>query len=78
MFHAALFYEPRPSIRPLVVKHEESSTPGQDAHYESERASNPITLMDMNSLVEAINEHYENMDLETRVLLPLRKIYWPV
>lgn len=50
----------------------------KDAHYEAERAVNPITLMDMDSLVEAIIEHYENMDLETRVLLPLRKIYWPV
>ena len=50
----------------------------KDAHYEAERASNPINLMDLDSLVEAIIEHYENMDLETRVLLPLRKIYWPV
>lgn len=49
----------------------------RDAYYEAERAANPITLMDLDDLVEALLEHYENMDLETRVLLPLRRIYWP-
>jgi len=49
----------------------------RDAYYEAERAACPITLMNLDDLVEAILEHYENMDLDTRVLLPLRRIYWP-
>lgn len=50
----------------------------REAYYEAERAANPITLMDLDDLVEAILDHYEGMDLETRVLLPLKRIYWPV
>jgi len=49
----------------------------QEAKYEAERASIPITLMDMDKLVDAVLEHYENFDTETRVLLPLAKVYWP-
>ena len=50
----------------------------KDAKYEAERASIPVTLMDMDQLVDAIVEHYENMDSEIRTMLPLIKIYWPV
>jgi len=50
----------------------------KEAKYEAERASIPITLMDMNGLVDAIVENYESMDAETRLLLPLSKLYWPV
>ena len=50
----------------------------KEAKYEAERASIPITLMDMDSLVDSIVENYENMDAETRTLLPLSKLYWPV
>jgi len=50
----------------------------KEAKYEAERASIPITLMDMNSLVDSIVENYESMDAETRTLLPLSKLYWPV
>jgi len=49
----------------------------KDAKYEAERANIPITLMDMDDLVKAVIEHYENMDTETRLLLPLVKVYWP-
>jgi restriction system protein len=49
----------------------------KDALYEADRASIPLTLMDLDSLVNAITAHYENMDMETRVLVPLAKIYWP-
>lgn len=49
----------------------------RDAYYEAERAACPITLMNLDDLVEAILEHYENMDLDTRILLPLRRLYWP-
>lgn len=49
----------------------------KDAKYEADRASIPLTLMDIDDLVEAVIEYYEQLDLETRTLLPLSKIYWP-
>ena len=49
----------------------------KEAHYEAERANIPLTLMDINELVQAIIEHYEKLDIETQRLLPMRKIYWP-
>jgi restriction system protein len=49
----------------------------KDARYEAERASIPLTLMDLDDLVRAILEHYERMDADSQRLIPLRKIYWP-
>lgn len=49
----------------------------KDARYEAERASIPLTLMDLDDLVRAILEHYEAMDADSRRLLSLRKLYWP-
>jgi len=49
----------------------------KDARYEAERASIPLTLMDLDDLVRAILEHYEKMDVDSQRLVPLRKIYWP-
>jgi restriction system protein len=49
----------------------------KDAYYEAERASIPITLMTLDDLVDALLEHYENLDIESKQLLPLKKIYWP-
>lgn len=49
----------------------------KDARYEAERASIPLTLMDLDDLVRAILEHYERMDADTQRLVPLRKVYWP-
>lgn len=50
----------------------------KEARYEAERANIRVTTMDIDELVEAIIEHYDNMDIETRLLLPLRRVYWPV
>lgn len=50
----------------------------KDAYYEAERANIPLTLMNIDDLVEAITEHYENLDIETKQLLPLKRMYWPV
>jgi restriction system protein len=33
--------------------------------------------MDLDQLVDAVIENYENMDLEVKTLLPLVKLYWP-
>lgn len=49
----------------------------KDAKYEADRASIPLALMDIDDLVDAVVEYYEKMDIETRSLLPLAKIYWP-
>lgn len=49
----------------------------KDARYEADRASIPLTLMDLDDLVEAILDHYEQMDLDAKQLVPLRKVYWP-
>lgn len=49
----------------------------KDAHYEAERASIPIMLMDLDALVDSILEHYEALDAEVRTLVPLTKVYWP-
>lgn len=49
----------------------------KEAKYEADRASIPLTLMDIDDLVEATIKYYEQLDLETRTLLPLSKIYWP-
>lgn len=50
----------------------------KDAYYEAERASIPVTLMNIDDLVEALVEHYGSLDMETKQLLPLKRIYWPV
>lgn len=47
------------------------------AEYEAERASIPLTLLDLNDLVEAFIANYENMRMEGKTLIPLTKIYWP-
>jgi restriction system protein len=33
--------------------------------------------MTLDDLVDALLEHYENLDIESKQLLPLKKIYWP-
>ena len=48
------------------------------ARYEAERASIPLTLLDLNDLVGAFIESYENMRMSSRTLIPLTKIYWPL
>lgn len=49
----------------------------KDARYEAERASIPVSLMDMDDLVNAVTENYELLDPAVRTLLPLVKMYWP-
>ncbi|WP_423822059.1 restriction endonuclease [Salinisphaera sp. SPP-AMP-43] len=49
----------------------------KDARYEADRAKIPLLLMDLDELVSALLEYYENADAKTRTLLPLEKMYWP-
>lgn len=50
----------------------------REAYYEAERASIPLTLMDFEGLVEAIQQHYGGFDESTRQILPLKAIYLPI
>lgn len=49
----------------------------KDARYEADRASIPLTLMDLDGLVTSLLEHYEKLDEEGKTLIPLTKVYWP-
>ena len=50
----------------------------KEARYEAERANIPVTLMGLDELVESIIDNYERMEPETRSLVPLKRVYWPV
>jgi restriction system protein len=50
----------------------------KEARYEAERASVPITLLDLQDLRKLLIENYENLDAETRALVPLKRLYWPL
>jgi len=50
----------------------------KDAKIEAERANFQITLVDLDRLVELIIEYYDLLDQETKALVPLKKIYWPI
>lgn len=65
----------RPTDRCLYV-----STGGfsREARYEADRANVPLHLIDMPQLRTLLIEHYEQLDAETRRLVPLTKLYWPV
>jgi restriction system protein len=49
----------------------------REARYEAERANHHLALLDMDGFGKSVIEHYDNMDSESRALLPLKKIYWP-
>ncbi|WP_082423166.1 restriction endonuclease [Paenibacillus dakarensis] len=50
----------------------------KEARYEAERSINPVSLIELDLLVELVVQYYDQFDAETRTLIPLRKIYWPV
>lgn len=50
----------------------------KEANYESERANFPITLVDLDLLVELLIENYEKLEPEIKALVPLKRIYWPI
>jgi Uncharacterized conserved protein len=65
----------RPGDRALYV-----STGGftREARYEADRANVPLTLVDADLLVKLIIQNYDRFDPDTRAMLPLKKIYWPI
>ncbi len=48
-----------------------------DVQNEADRCTFPLTLVDMDDLSVLIVAHYENFDLEGRVLLPQIRVFWP-
>ena len=50
----------------------------KDARYEADRSSVPLTLIGLGQLRELLVEHYEGLDSQTRALVPLERLYWPV
>lgn len=50
----------------------------KDARYEAERSNIPLTLIDADMIVELINQNYDSFDSDTKSLVPLKKIYWPI
>jgi restriction system protein len=50
----------------------------KDARYEAERSNVPLTLLDLRELGTLLVAHYEALDGETKRLVPLTKLYWPV
>jgi restriction system protein len=49
----------------------------KEARYEADRSTVPVTLIDVDQLVELLIAYYDGLDPETKALVPLRKVYWP-
>jgi restriction system protein len=47
------------------------------AAYEAERAAVPVSLVDLDTLATLLVQHYENLDIEGRAIIPLTRFYWP-
>lgn len=50
----------------------------QDAKYEAERATIPLTLVDIKKLSSIIERYYDNFSASGKILLPLKKVYLPL
>lgn len=64
----------RPGCNGLYV-----STGGfsKEAQYEADRSSIPLTLINLDTLVELVVRYYDNFDVDTRRIIPLVKVFWP-
>lgn len=49
----------------------------KEARYEADRSNVPLTLLGLPKLRELLLEHYEQVDAETKRLVPLVRMYWP-
>lgn len=50
----------------------------KDAKYEADRAAIPLTLADIDDLVDIFLENYPALDAECKAPVPLKSIFWPV
>lgn len=49
----------------------------REARYEAERATIPVTLIDIDLLADLVVANYEQFDIDGQRLIPLVKVYWP-
>ena len=49
----------------------------KEARYEADRSTIPLTLVALPELRDLLLEHYDQLDEETRALVPLRRVYLP-
>jgi len=49
----------------------------KEAKYEIQRASVPVTAIDIDNLAELLIKNYDKLDMEAKALVPLIKLYWP-
>ncbi len=49
----------------------------KEAKYEADRSNVPVTLIDLDNFLKLIIENYDSFDIDTRMILPLTKVYWP-
>ncbi len=49
----------------------------KEAKYEAERSTIAVTLVDLGTLASLVITHYEDFDVEGRVILPLVRVYLP-
>ena len=49
----------------------------KDARYEAERSTVPLRLITLADLRQLLIDWYEQIDSETRALVPLKRLYWP-
>lgn len=50
----------------------------KEARFEAERSNVPLTLVTLPMLRDLLVQHYERLDSETRTLVPLQRLYWPL
>lgn len=50
----------------------------KEAQYEADRATMPLRILDLDRFARLLVDNYEDLDTETKALLPLVRIYWPV
>lgn len=50
----------------------------KEAQYEADRATMPLRILDLDRFARLLVDNFEGLDTETKALLPLVRIYWPV
>jgi restriction system protein len=49
----------------------------KEAKYEAERGTEQITLIDADKLIDLVVQNYDAFNTDTKLLVPLTKIFWP-
>ena len=50
----------------------------KEARYEADRSTIPLTLWTLDDVVRTLIEYYDHVDIETKLLVPLKRAYLPV